>query len=441
MNYDKEDKDLHNEDEQAERDEASASLDQAREVSEDKEQEQKTEEKHTQKYEGDFSKKKKRKWPQTIMSGVIGSVLTLGLVFYTPIQTLLPQDESTEEFSLPSKESDSQLVGTVADVESGDLADMVEDASKAIVGIVKYNQGGNPFAQFHDELVQGGSGSGVIIKSEGDEAYIVTNNHVIENAERIEVSLENGETEEAELVGADALSDLAVLRIANDHVEKVLTFGDSSDVRTGESAVAIGNPLGIELSRTVTRGIVSAVDRTINVETSAGNWDLNVIQTDAAINPGNSGGALLNMNGEVIGINSLKISSGGVEGLGFAIPSNDVVPLVEEMVLKGAVARPYMGISMVDITQIPRSYLEGLPEDVESGVAITEVDPNSPSGRAGIEAGDVIVKVNETDIETTEDIRDVLYKELKVGDEASVELYRKGEKQTVKVTLSSNLME
>src|SRR5699024_6326387 len=143
-------------------------------------------------------------------------------------------------------------------------------------------------------------------------------------------------------------SDLAVLRIDNEHVEKTLAFGDSSKVRAGEQVVAIGNPLGLEFSRTVTKGIVSAVDRTIKTSTAAGEWDLNVIQTDAAINPGNSGGALVNMAGEVIGINSLKIATSNVEGMGFAIPSNEVVPLVEEMVQEGGISRPYIGISMVD---------------------------------------------------------------------------------------------
>src|SRR5699024_3257049 len=142
-------------------------------------------------------------------------------------------------------------------------------------------------AQFSDDVYEGGSGSGVIVKEDGEYAYVVTNNHVIENAEKLEVSMPNGETVEATLIGADALSDLAVLRIDNEHVEKTLAFGDSSKVRAGEQVVAIGNPLGLEFSRTVTKAIVSAVDRTIKTSTSAGEWDLNVIQTDAAINPGN----------------------------------------------------------------------------------------------------------------------------------------------------------
>ena len=155
------------------------------------------------------------------------------------------------------------------------------------------------------------------------------------------------------------MTDLAVLKIDEKYADEVLEFGDSDKLRAGEQVVAIGNPLGLDFSRTVTQGIVSAVNRSINVNTSAGQWDLNVIQTDAAINPGNSGGALLTIDGKVIGINSLKISRNGVEGLGFAIPSNDAVPLIEEMMKNGKIERPYMGISMAELEQIPRMYVQG----------------------------------------------------------------------------------
>lgn len=391
-------------------------------------------------------KKQKKNWGQTILSGIIGSILTFGLVTYTPLfGDNMDQNPVTpeNEFTVDHMEGDGEAVPTISQQTDGgsSLADMVEDASKAIVGIVNYQKGNNPFSQFSDGIVEGGSGSGVVIKEEGEYAYVVTNNHVIENAEKIEVSLANGETVDATLIGSDALSDLAVLRIDNEHVEKVLPFGDSSAVRAGEQVVAIGNPLGLEFSRTVTQGIISAVDRTIKTRTSAGDWDLHVIQTDAAINPGNSGGPLVNMNGEVIGINSLKIASGGVEGLGFAIPSNDVVPLVEEMVQKGAVARPYIGISMVDVTQIPRSYLGDLPDDVQHGVAVTDVDSNSPAGRGGIQPGDIVVGMNGEEVQSIDELRTVLYKDLKVGDDVTFDVYRGQEKLEVDITLTSDTME
>ena len=168
---------------------------------------------------------------------------------------------------------------------------------------------------------------------------------------------------EGKLLGSDSLTDLAVVEISADHVEKVASFGDSSSLKAGESVIAIGNPLGKDLSRTVTQGIISGVDRTVSVDTSAGQTEMNVIQTDAAINPGNSGGALLNTKGEVIGINSMKISESGVEGIGFAIPSNDVKPIAEELMSKGKIERPFIGIGMMDLEQVPRKLSNRAPSD------------------------------------------------------------------------------
>ena len=202
---------------------------------------------------------------------------------------------------------------------------MVEEASKSIVGIVnmqKQTQGQGFFFPTHNNAdtnssntVESGSGTGVVFKIDGDNAYIVTNNHVIEDAQEIHITVYGGEKTTAELIGTDPLTDTAVLKIDAKYAISVLEFGDSSDLRAGDTVLAIGNPLGLDLSNTVTQGIVSAVDRTVTVPTSAGNWDLNVIQTDAAINPGNSGGALVNPSGQLIGINSLKISEDGCGGI------------------------------------------------------------------------------------------------------------------------------
>ena len=230
---------------------------------------------------------------------------------------------------------------------------MVADASKSIVGIVnmktqiqRYPQGFFSQNANTSEPVENGSGTGVIFKKDRDHAYIVTNNHVIEGAEEIEITVHGGEKTTAELIGTDSLTDIAVLKIDSKYATNPLAFGDSSTLRAGETVLAIGNPLGLDLSNTVTQGIVSAVDRTIEVSTSAGNWDLNVIQTDAAINPGNSGGALVNTSGQLIGLNSLKIADDGVEGLGFAIPSKTIVPIIDEIMEKGKVERPYIGVGL-----------------------------------------------------------------------------------------------
>ena len=237
------------------------------------------------------------------------------------------------------------------------LSDMVEYASKGIVGVSNFKSTGNRFAG-SSELSEFGTGSGVIYKIDGEDAYIVTNNHVIEGAGKIEVTLHGGEKETAELIGSDALTDLAVLKINGKHVDTALEFGDSEKLRAGDPVVAIGNPLSLDFSGTVTQGIISAPSRSIDVKTTAGNWEMDVIQTDAAINPGNSGGALLSTDGKVIGINSLKIAENGVEGLGFAIPSNDVVPLLEEMMKNGKIERPYIGVGLADLADVPYTYVQ-----------------------------------------------------------------------------------
>ena len=286
--------------------------------------------------------------------------------------------------------------------------------------------------------MESGSGSGIIFKKDDQYAYIVTNNHVIEGANTLEISLYNGEKTEAKLIGADALTDLAVVRIDAKYATDVINFGDSSTLRPGDQVWAIGNPLGLELSRTVTQGIVSAVERSITVNTSAGDWEFNVIQTDAAINPGNSGGALINSSGEVIGINSLKIADSGVEGLGFAIPSNDLIPIVNEIIEKGKVERPYLGVGLASLEEVPRMYLQDLPNEVSEGVMVTNIDSNSAAAEAGLKVQDVIVSIDGKKITNSTDLRKYLYTEVKIGDKVELEIYRDGKSQKVELTLTSN---
>ncbi|SIT87297.1 S1C family serine protease [Edaphobacillus lindanitolerans] len=377
-------------------------------------------------------------WLQTIGGGVVGSVLTLAIA----VPFLDHEDPAgTSQPAKTSVQSESQTANPVKVSSDGSLADMVEQASGSIFGIVNYQQQQqqNPFSQGSGKDVEYATGSGVLIKKDNGKAYIVTNNHVVEGASKLEVSLANGERAEAELVGADALSDLAVVSVDADKIDaKPLKFGDSEALRAGDSVVAIGNPLGLQFSRSVTEGIISAVDRSISVDTSAGEWEMSVIQTDAAINQGNSGGALINMNGEVVGINSLKIGGSGVEGLGFAIPSNDVMPLVEEMMAEGHVERPYIGISMYNVNEIPRGYVNGLPNDVSAGVYVAGVDPDAAAAKAGLKEGDVITEINGEKIEDGQQLRRFLYSELKVGDKATVSFYRDGKKQEISVTLGTS---
>ncbi|WP_282035275.1 S1C family serine protease [Metabacillus indicus] len=372
----------------------------------------------------------------SVISGVVGGALVLGVQPYFEEETGSNQPSYSVD-SNTAQENSTNEVNTQPISATNDIADMVENLSPAIVGISNKQQqrsfGGGTQSD------EAGTGSGVIFKKDGNTAYIITNNHVIEGASSIEITYSDGEKSEAELVGADPLTDTAVLKIDSKYAKAVAQFGDSGKLRAGERVVAIGNPLGLDFSRTVTEGIISGTDRTVPIETSEGNWDLSVIQTDAAINPGNSGGPLLNMNGQVIGINSLKITQDGVEGIGFAIPSNDLQPIVDELLEKGKVDRPFLGVGLIDLSQVPEQYRTNtlkLPNDVTEGVFVQGVSPGSPASEAGMKEGDVIVAMNGTKIKSSGELRKFLYSQTAIGDEIDVEFYRQGEKVTEKVKLS-----
>ncbi|MGJ7921144.1 S1C family serine protease [Neobacillus sp. LXY-4] len=390
---------------------------------------------------------KGKQFVSTVTGGIIGSVLTFAFVlspYSDEILTKLNLDKLNQQIVTTVEKADSSKTNTettpvhaktTTSTQNSSIADMVETASKSIVGVVNLQQSSRGFSS-QSQTVESGTGSGVIFKKDGDSAYIVTNNHVIENASQVEITLSDGQKTTAKIIGADALTDLAVLEIDGKYASDVLDFGDSSTLRAGDQVVAIGNPLGLDFAGTVTQGIVSGTDRSMTVSTSDGQWELTVIQTDAAINPGNSGGALLNTDGLVIGINSLKISESGVEGLGFAIPSNDVIPIVNELIQKGKITRPYLGVSLADLEQIPTQYLQSLPENVTKGTMVTNVDANSPAGKAGVQVEDVIVSLNGSKIENASDLRKILYSNVEVGDKVKLEIYRNGELKTINITLS-----
>ncbi|HEY2421501.1 MAG TPA: S1C family serine protease [Neobacillus sp.] len=379
----------------------------------------------------------------TIAAGVIGSVLTLAILPHTDyIKNFTPSVEnqaaSNSAISNPVAKTVSAQPSAVS---SNSIADTVEKVSKAIVGIVNYQQSQN--SNFFgnsgsSQSVESGSGSGVIFQKANGSAFIVTNNHVVEGATKLEISLYDGEKTTAEVVGTDALTDLAVLKIDEKYANAMAEFGDSSTLRPGDQVYAIGNPLGLDLSRTVTQGIVSATNRSISVSTSAGNWDTNVIQTDAAINPGNSGGALINPQGQVIGINSLKISESGVEGLGFAIPSNDLIPIVNKLISSGKIERPYLGVGLADLEQAPQAYYQNLPSNVTKGVLVMSIDPNSAAAKAGFQQKDLIVSMNGTAIANSSELRKYLYSKVSNGDEIKFEVYRNGKLISLKAKLTAN---
>ncbi|WP_340084195.1 trypsin-like peptidase domain-containing protein [Siminovitchia sp. FSL H7-0308] len=369
-----------------------------------------------------------KRFLSTAAAGMIGAVITLASLQY--IGGFQSSSQKVNE-TAPSNVNTQNV-----SAQSVSFADIVEQASKAVVGVVSERRSNDPFQRAAGET--SGSGSGVIFKKTDDAVYIVTNNHVIEGANQINISLHDGKEVAAELVGTDPLTDIAVLKMKKSDGITPIRFGDSSLLRAGDQVVAIGNPLGLDLSRTVTQGIVSGVNRTIEMTTSAGAWNFDVIQTDAAINPGNSGGALINTKGELVGINSLKIAEKGVEGLGFAIPSNQVSRITEELIKNGQIVRPYLGVSVMSLDKVPSVYLENLPENVKEGVLVVSVDEGSEIAKAGLKAQDVIVSVNGKAIKSESDLRKVLYTEMNIGDEVSLDVYRLGKKQTFNAKLASN---
>ena len=227
-----------------------------------------------------------------------------------------------------------------------------------------------------------GTGSGFIYKSD-DKGYILTNNHVIEKANRYTVILSTGETVNANLLGCDEYSDLAVLSISKDKVTKVATLGDSDLAEVGNTVFTVGSPMGEEYSGSVTRGIISGKDRTIEVDDVV----TKVIQTDASINPGNSGGPLVNLAGEVIGITSMKLASSEIEGMGFAIPINDAKVYVQSLEKGEKISRPQLGVSLINVTDTYRLYYYqiSISRNIKSGVVVAQIDNNGPAGKAGMQ--------------------------------------------------------
>ena len=278
-----------------------------------------------------------------------------------------------------------------------------------------------------------GVGSGVLIDNDG---HIVTNNHVVAGAKNgeVTVSLSNGSTVTGTVIGTDAQTDLAVVKIDPPKDIQPIKIGDSDSLQVGEPAIAIGNPLGLEFKGSVTSGVISALARTIDDQGQR----FPLIQTDAAINPGNSGGALINADGELIGINSSKISKEGVEGMGFAIPSNDVVEIINQLEKDGKVTRPALGISMADLNSLSSSATSklDLPDDVKSGVVVGSVQKGMPAD-GKLQENDVITEIDGKEISSKTDIQTNLYSH-SIGDTIKVTFYRGKEKKTEELKLTKS---
>ena len=375
---------------------------------------------------------------------VVGFLGGIGGYYFA--SSTLTQGNST------SNQANTTSVNNVQYTNDTSTTQAVEKVQDAVVSVINYQtQSSNSLSSIFgniessDELAVAGEGSGVIYKKDGDTAYIVTNNHVISGAEKIDILLASGEKLSGELVGADTYSDIAVIKIAADKVTTIAEFANSDTIKVGETAIAIGSPLGSVYANTVTQGIISSLSRTVTSQTEDGQTiSTNAIQTDVAINPGNSGGPLINIQGQVIGINSSKITSSSVsssgvavEGMGFAIPSNDAVQIINQLETNGKVTRPALGVQMVNLTDLSTSQLEkaGLANtDLTSGVLIVSTQPGLPAD-GKFEPYDVIIEIDGETIENKSDLQSELYKH-QIGDTITVTYYRNNKKMTVDIKLT-----
>lgn len=379
-------------------------------------------------------KEKKRSLAGYFFSALAGVMVGALLVWFLipSVVTNLPSNNE-----IKSNNTTQETKQLSVDVTT-DVTGAVEKASGAVVGITNI-QSVTDFWSNSQSTQEAGTGSGVIYKKAGGKAYVITNHHVVEGAKSLEVTLVDGTKVDAKLVGSDIWSDLAVLEMDDAGVDAVIEFGNSDTLKQGETVIAIGNPLGLDFYGSVTTGVVSGKDRAIPVDLNGDqvvDWQAEVLQTDAAINPGNSGGALINLAGQLVGINSMKISESTIEGIGLAIPVNTAIPIIEDLEQNGKVNRPSMGITLLDLTNVPAFHQKEtlkLPAEVTTGVVVDEVVPNSPAEKAGMETYDVIVEMDGKKVEDTIDLRKHLYNEKEIGEDLKVKVYRQG--KIVELTL------
>ena len=386
------------------------------------------------KYLKHFSKK----WGQLLIvmiisfcSGILGSFLVLHLSQKGPHST---NTTTISQTSVKNENSTTQAVNKVKD---------------AVVSVITYsaNSQNSLFGNDSNADTQqvSSEGSGVIYKKEGNAAYLVTNTHVINGAKKVDIRLADGTKVPGEIVGSDTYSDIAVVKISAENISTVAEFGDSSQLTVGETAIAIGSPLGSEYANTVTQGIVSSLNRNVSLKSEDGQAiSTKAIQTDTAINPGNSGGPLINIQGQVIGITSSKIANNGgtsVEGLGFAIPSNDVINIIKQLEKNGKVTRPALGIQMVNLSNVSSSDLKRLniPTSVTNGVVIRSVQGNMPAN-GHLQQYDVITKVDDKEISSATDLQSALYSQ-SIGDSMTITYYRNGKEETTTIKLDKSTNE
>ena len=369
------------------------------------------------------------------LSGALGSFVTLQLSQKQGSQATNNNSGTVTQTSYKNENSTTQAVNKVKD---------------AVVSIITYSSNSRQSSVFNADEANSDSdnqqiaseGSGVIYKKNDKDAYLVTNTHVINGASKVDIRLADGTKVPGEIVGSDTFSDIAVVKISSEKVTTVAEFGDSSQLSVGETAIAIGSPLGSEYANTVTQGIISSLNRNVSLKSEDGQAiSTKAIQTDTAINPGNSGGPLINIQGQVIGITSSKIASNGgtsVEGLGFAIPSNDAQNIIKQLESNGKVTRPALGIQMVNLSNVGASDLRKLniPSGLTSGVVVRSVQSNMPAN-GHLQKYDVITKVDDKEIASSTDLQHALYNHA-IGDTIKITYYRNGKEETTSIKLDKN---
>jgi len=345
-----------------------------------------------------------------LISAVIGGLTTVAVIPYIyPANSSPIQAANTSSFT---------PVAYTANEPNFPVAQISKNVGPAVVGVSNFQSSRS------SGLQEAGSGSGFIIDAK--KGFIATNNHVIEGAQKITVSLSDGRNLEAKVIGADPLTDLAVLQISDVSNLTAVNVGDSSKVEVGEPVVAIGNPGGNEFARSVTTGVISATNRTLDLQ---GEASFDLLQTDAAINPGNSGGPLVNYQGQVIGINSVKYAETGFEGMGFSIPISNAMPTIQQLIKFGVAKHPALLVSTNDKYN---TYANSNNQPL--GAYISEVTPNGPAAKAGIVKGDVITKINNIQVQNSANLVHELYK-YNVGGKVTITYIRNGQTNQVQATL------
>ena len=333
---------------------------------------------------------------------------------------------SYEVYTMKTQANSSSISTSSGTVYSGrteiasNVTELVEKSENKVVTVI---------STYRDQEI--GSGSGAIYKIENDEVYVITNAHVIKDGTGVNITFADQTTETGTIVGYDSLTDLALIKVKTDSKVEAFTIGDSSLVNKGEYVIAMGSPLGVQYQGSVSGGLISGTNRTVS---SSQDWDMTVFQIDAAINPGNSGGPLINMAGELIGINSMKISDTEVEGFGFAIPVNEVIPIVSQLEQNGKVVRPNLGINAIDLSQL--SVFQRMREGIEDeeGIVVTRVIRGGPAQTSGRDTGDIIVTLDDMEITSVKSFRQALYAK-QVGDHTVLTIRRNGQVKEIEVTL------